>query len=109
MSDNELLITFVSVPDKMTAESIARTLVSENVAACVSILPEMTSVYRWEGKIETTPEALLKIKSSADGYSKLQSKVLELHPYDTVEIVSIKADRVNPAYLSWVLQETHNG
>ena len=95
-------------PDQNTAENLANHLVDERLAACVSIVPGITSVYRWEGRRETGTELLLLIKTRDDLYSRLEKRITELHPYELPEIISVSLNEGFPAYLDWITQNTGN-
>ena len=86
------------------AESLARFLVEEHLAACVNILPGLTSVYPWEGKIETGCEALLFIKTERGLYQKLETELRERHPYELPELIVIDIEQGLPDYLNWISQ-----
>ncbi len=90
-------------PEK--AQDLARTLVSESVAACVNVIPGIRSFYHWEGQLCEESEDGLFIKVSAEGLPKLMQRLRELHPYTVPEIVAIAADQVHPPYLRWVRGE----
>jgi periplasmic divalent cation tolerance protein len=99
---NETQIVLCTVPDEATARRIASALVAENLAACVNIVPGITSVYRWKGAIETAPELLLIIKTTVGVYTRLQDRIHALHPYELPEIIAVSIDRGLPDYLSWI-------
>ena len=100
MAGNQL-VTLCTVPDKATGEKIARALVEERLAACVNLVPGLSSTYRWEGKIVTEAECLLIIKSAAP-FEKLRARIKALHPYETPEIISIPIGQGDEAYLKWL-------
>jgi periplasmic divalent cation tolerance protein len=83
------------------AASIARTLIDERLAACVNILPVMTSVYRWQGKVEQDREQQVVIKTATDRVAALQARLRELHPYELPEFLVLDASG-SEAYLAWV-------
>ncbi|MGR9052479.1 MAG: divalent-cation tolerance protein CutA [Gammaproteobacteria bacterium] len=89
-------------PDLVVARRIADTLVENGLAACVNILPGLTSVYRWQDQIESAEEILLLIKSRADYYAKLETAVRQLHPYELPEIIAVPIDQGLPDYLRWI-------
>jgi periplasmic divalent cation tolerance protein len=89
-----------------TAERLASTLVEERVAACVNVLPGVASIYRWQGKIERAEESLLVAKTGDAALARLMSRIAELHPYSTPEIVAVDASSVADSYLAWVDAET---
>ena len=93
-------------PDR--AEDIARALVEKKLAACVNVLPGVTSIYRWKGAIETEQESTLFIKTRDDKLAALMDEIRRIHPYEVPEIVALPVDPngVNPAYSKWVDDET---
>jgi periplasmic divalent cation tolerance protein len=91
------------------ARNLASKLVEERLAACVNILPGVVSVYRWEGRIETSDEVLLVAKTSDAAAGALVARLAEIHPYSVPEIVALDAARVHPKYLEWVDSETSSG
>lgn len=101
-----ITVILVTVPSSAVAETIADALLSEKFAACVNILPGLTSRYRWNGAIESANELLLIIKSRASLFEQLRKRILELHPYEVPEIVELAAATVHDAYASWVIAET---
>ena len=100
------LIVITNAPDRDTALKIARALIERKLAACVNILAECTSVYRWQGKLETATEVPLLIKTRAAIYPDLEAAIKNLHPYELPEIVAVPIERGLPAYLEWVGAET---
>jgi periplasmic divalent cation tolerance protein len=100
------LIVFTCVPDREVANKIAHALIERKLAACVNILAECTSVYRWQGAIETTGEVPLLIKTRAAIYDEVEAVVKSLHPYELPEIVAVSVERGLPDYLDWVCAAT---
>ena len=109
MNGQELLLVITNLPDRATAERIAESLVTENVAACVNILAECTSIYRWQGKLEHASEVPLLIKTTRAAYPKLESALRKMHPYEIQEIIALPISTGLPEYLTWVEQETLSG
>jgi periplasmic divalent cation tolerance protein len=103
MSEESILV-FSTFPDADTARRIAHTLVEEKLAACVNLLPQIESIYRWKGAIETASEVMALIKSTTWKYQLLEARILELHPYEVPEIISIRADSGHIEYLRWIEQ-----
>ena len=103
---SEVLIVFTHLPDRASAERIAEALVTEGVAACVNVLAECASVYRWQAKIEHSREVPLLIKTTHEAYPRLEIELRKLHPYEVPEIVAIPVTAGLPEYLNWVVQET---
>jgi len=97
-----MLIVFTTAPTSQEAESLAKGLVEEKLAACVQILPQMTSFYFWEGEIQREPEHLLLIKTADEKYEELEEWLLERHSYDEPEIAAVKAESVSEGYLKWL-------
>lgn len=94
-------IVLTTLGADVDAAAIARTLVDERLAACVNILPPMTSVYRWQGKVEQDREQQVVIKTGADRVAALQARLRELHPYELPEFLVLDATG-SEAYLAWV-------
>lgn len=102
----EALLVITNLPDRATAEHIAEALVTEGVAACVNILSECTSIYRWKNKIERDAEVPLLIKTTRAAYPQLEHSLRDLHPYELPEIIALSISAGLPEYLNWVTQET---
>jgi periplasmic divalent cation tolerance protein len=100
------LIVITNAPDRDVALKIARALIERRLAACVNILAECTSVYRWQGRLETAAEVPLLIKTRAAIYADVEAAIKSLHPYELPEIVAVPIVRGLPAYLEWVGAET---
>lgn len=96
-------IVFITTPPD-DADAMARTLVEERLAACVNVLPGVTSHYRWQGTLESDPETLLIAKVRADGLDAFTARVLELHPADVPEILAVEPTGGNARYIDWVLR-----
>jgi periplasmic divalent cation tolerance protein len=99
---DEIVLAFCTFPDAETARRSAREIVELRLAACGNVLPQIHSVYRWQGKIESADEALAIFKLPADRYAEFETKLRSLHPYDVPEIVSSKIDKGLSEYLRWV-------
>ncbi|HKO60164.1 MAG TPA: divalent-cation tolerance protein CutA [Pyrinomonadaceae bacterium] len=96
------IVVFITAPTVDEARAIADKLVETQLAACVQILPEMKSVYRWQGKVEHQPEHLLLAKTTADRFAELEREVRAMHSYDTPEIVSFPLTAGSADYLRWL-------
>ncbi|MFO1299442.1 MAG: divalent-cation tolerance protein CutA [Burkholderiaceae bacterium] len=103
-----LLLVLTTVPDRDVAASIARTLVDERLAACVNVLGECRSVYRWKGAVEEAGEVTLLVKTTRRRHAACQQRLKALHPYEVPELVTIAPDAVWPAYASWAIAETRD-
>jgi len=95
-----IVLTTVSSPDE--GASLAEKIAIAGLAACVQILPRMTSVYIWEGKLQKEHEHLLLIKTLPVKYAELEAFITANHSYDVPEIVAIEAERVSEPYLAWM-------
>jgi periplasmic divalent cation tolerance protein len=84
------------------AERIARTLVERRLAACVNLIPNLTSIYRWQGAIESQSEVLMLIKTSTQCLPTLEAALRELHSYQVPEFVVLSIESGSAAYLSWL-------
>jgi len=96
------LVVLVTAPSEAMALELGQRLVDDRLAACVSVVPGVTSIFMWEGKREEASEALLVIKTRAERYPALQQRVLELHPYSVPEVLALAVEAGAPAYLRWV-------
>jgi periplasmic divalent cation tolerance protein len=101
MTSNVLVVlsTFGS-PEE--ARRVCRQLVEERLAACANLVPAVESIYRWQGAIESTTETLAILKTTADGFAKLEARLRELHSYEVPEIISLPVHGGSEAYLRWV-------
>lgn len=97
-----VLLVFCTFPDEAVARSVATTLVEEQLVACVTLNPAVTSIYRWEGKVETAGEVLALMKTTPATYDALEARLRTLHPYDVPEILAVPVERGLPGYLRWV-------
>ncbi len=95
-------VVLCTCPDQQTAENLARHIVQQQLAACVNIVPGLTSVYRWEGQIESASECLLLIKTDQQLYPQLEECLLKQHPYALPEISALPITQGAPAYLHWL-------
>jgi periplasmic divalent cation tolerance protein len=109
MADEQLSIILVTAPSQEVANQLAHGLVTGRLAACVNVIPHVTSTYVWEGKLEQTTEALMIIKTRSSRYAELEQHIRTHHPYDTPEIVEIPAGQVAQHYWQWVIRETTHG
>ncbi len=107
MSEESILV-LSTFPDAPTARRIAAALVEEKLAACVNLLPAVESIYRWKDAIETSTEVLALIKSTTWKYQLLEARILELHPYEVPEIISLRVDAGHLDYLRWIDQSVQS-
>ena len=88
------------------AERIARELVERRLAACVNVVPNLVSVYRWKGKIQRDTESLLILKTRSERVPEIEAALPEIHPYDVPELIALPVEQGAKAYLDWVLEVT---
>ncbi len=104
---SDFRIVLVTCADLPEARKIARAVVEKKLAACVNILTiPVESIFTWKGKIETTSEHLLLIKTSVKKLAALEKEVLRLHSYDTPEFIAMSLESGSPAYLAWLADST---
>jgi periplasmic divalent cation tolerance protein len=100
MTDKRIVLTTAGTRDE--AQRIAHTLLERQLAGCVNIVPQVESVYRWEGKVEQAEEWLLVIKTSAAAFPRVRDAIKELHSYDLPECVCIAIEDGSAEYLKWL-------
>jgi periplasmic divalent cation tolerance protein len=103
-TDARIVIT--TAASREEAEDIARNLVDERPAACVNVVPGLTSIYRWKGDVETASEVLLIIKTTAANLERVESTLRRLHSYEVPEFMVLTPDASAKPYLDWLLLET---
>jgi periplasmic divalent cation tolerance protein len=96
------VVVLLTGPTAETLRAIGGSLVAERLAACVNVLPGVKSIYRWEGAVEESEEALAIVKTTAARLPVLEARVGELHPYELPEILAIEPDGGSTAYLNWI-------
>jgi periplasmic divalent cation tolerance protein len=102
------VIVLTTLDAQTDATAFARVLVDERLAACVNILPAMTSIYRWKGAIEEAREQQLVIKTTSDRVEALEARFHELHPYELPEFLVIAATEGSAGYLEWLDEASHS-
>jgi periplasmic divalent cation tolerance protein len=100
------ILVQTNLPNQASAENIARHLIAAKLAACVSIMAPCTSIYHWQGKIESATEIPLLIKTTRQRYASVEAAIRELHPYELPEILYVTVSGGLPAYIQWIQQET---
>jgi periplasmic divalent cation tolerance protein len=105
--ESAFVTVFVTSPDRDTSETIASALVEAQIVACVNILPGVTSVYRWEGKVQRDPEELLVMKTRLQLFPRVAQRVKELHPYEVPEVIALPIVEGATSYLDWLAESTH--
>jgi periplasmic divalent cation tolerance protein len=101
-----VVIVLTTWPASSDAGAFARTLVDERLAACVNVLGQMQSTYRWQDAIETDAERQIVIKTTESKLPRLRARLQELHPYEVPELLVVRTDDGGEAYLAWVQAST---
>jgi periplasmic divalent cation tolerance protein len=104
MTDVVLILT--TVPDDRTGETLAHTLVEERLAACVNLLPPMTSIYRWRNAVERDAERQVIVKTTRDRIAAVRERIGQLHSYELPELIVLNVEDGSPRYLDWITAET---
>lgn len=99
---SDALVVLTTVDDRELAGNLAGSIVEAHLAACVQILPGMTSVYRWQGRVESADELLLLIKTTSTAFPELESFIKANHPYQTPEILALPVKSGSDDYLDWL-------
>ena len=106
MDEPEPVVILITFPSDGDVTAFASALVRHGEAACVSVLPEVESVYRWDGAIERARERQLIVKTTLDMVDPLQRRVAGLHPYDTPEFLVLRVAGGEERYLAWIREST---
>ncbi|MDV6343128.1 MULTISPECIES: divalent-cation tolerance protein CutA [unclassified Nitrosomonas] len=101
----EVILVITNFPDKASALTLAQKLVESRAAACINILAESTSVYRWQGETEISNEVPVLIKTLAEHYAMVEKIIKTMHPYELPEIIAVPVKIGLPAYMQWVADE----
>ncbi len=99
------LIVLVTAPERK-AKTLARKILEKKLCACVNLIGGLESFFWWEGRIDTTKETLLLIKTKTSNFLKLEKFIKSNHPYQVPEIIACKIDKINKTYLSWLVKES---
>uniref|UniRef100_F6YZZ1 Protein CutA n=2 Tax=Monodelphis domestica TaxID=13616 RepID=F6YZZ1_MONDO len=95
-------VVFVTCPSEKIAKTIARSVVEKQLAACVNLVPHITSIYDWKGKIQEDCEVMMMIKTQTSLTPNLTEFIRSVHPYEVVEVISLPVQQGNLPYLHWV-------
>ena len=102
---NETFLIYVTFPNADTAKKIARTLVEERLLACANVVPQIVSIYRWEGGLCEDGEALMLGKTTGERIPELKRRLADLHEYDCPCLIAMPIDDGLPGFLQWVCAE----
>lgn len=106
VSDSDLVDVTISGPDEEWLAEFTRRLVSDRLAACGNIHPEVRSIYRWEGEVEDASEAVVVLHTRASHVDAIIERANSEHPDEVPQVVAVPVTGVNPAYGEWILAET---
>ena len=106
MTMEEHIVVLITAPNEEEAANIAKELVAGRLAACVNIVRNLRSIYRWQGKIEDANEVLMIAKTRRDLFESLLKKVKELHSYSVPEVIALPIVAGSEDYLKWLAEET---
>lgn len=104
--ESGFVVVLVTAPGEEKAVELARALVEERLAACVSVVPRLRSIYRWEGAVQDDAEAMLVVKTRAELFERLRDRVLALHPYTCPEVIALPIREGHGPYLDWLAGAT---
>lgn len=96
------ILVLTNMPDETSAKQLAESLILQKLAACINILSPCQSIYAWQGSIEHTTEVPMLIKTNQTQYNALETAIINAHPYELPEIISINVDGGLSQYLQWV-------
>jgi len=107
MTDKRIVLTTAGSEEE--ARRIANRLVGGGMAACVNIVPQIASIYRWQGKVEEAREWLLIVKTTATAFERVRTAILELHSYELPECICLTIEDGSPGYLQWIVESVSPG
>lgn len=102
------LVVFSTFPSPEKAAEVARTLVTEQLAACVNLIGPVRSIYRWRGEISDDAETLAVIKTTRERFDAMKARLVELHPYEVAEVIAMSIEDGHAPYLAWIADSTRN-
>ena len=95
-------IILITAPDLKTARALAQAAITARLIACANLIPKVESLYRWQGKIESSSEVLLLLKARKSRLKALEQLVVKMHPYDTPEFLALPINAGSAKYLTWL-------
>lgn len=102
----EYLLVITNCPGSISAKKIAQDLITEKLAACVNIVPDIQSFFSWVGKVDKANEHMLVIKTTSASYNALEQRIKKLHPYELPEIIAVPIHTGSAEYLNWISTNT---
>lgn len=104
----EIIIVLVTVPGVRVGNRVSKGILTSRLAACVTVISGVRSMYWWKGKIAQANEVMLVMKTTKSKYQKLERRIMDLHPYEIPEIIAIPLVAGSPRYIGWVASEVGN-
>lgn len=101
------IVVFVTVGNKKEAKKISQKILERKLAACVNIVPSISSYYWWKGKVDSSKEVLLIIKTKKELFNKLKNSIKKIHSYSIPEIIALPIEFGNSEYLNWIDDSLH--
>ena len=95
-------LVLTTCPNEQVAKTIAQHLVKEKLAACVNMIPNISSIYTWEDELHCDSETQLLIKTTSEKFNSLNNRINELHPYEVVEVIALNIQQGDKHYLNWI-------
>lgn len=106
MTSSGYHLILVTAASSSEAEDIARNLLQKKLIACANLVPGLTSLYWWEGRVEQSPEVLLLLKAPQANWAAIETAIKHLHSYSVPEIIALPLQQGNPQYFNWIEQVT---
>jgi periplasmic divalent cation tolerance protein len=106
---SEAIVVLCTCPDSSVARKLAGSLVGAGLAACVNVLPEIRSIYRWRGEVHDEAEVLMIAKTTRERYDDFERCLLDEHPYDVPEVLALPVTMGSAPYLAWLEEQTRFG
>ena len=101
-----VIVVLVTTANRREAMRISEAVVANRLAACGNVIPSMTSIFRWKGRVQKSGEALLIMKTTSGRYSALERLIRSMHSYEVPEIIGLSVGKGLDPYLGWVQRET---
>ena len=98
----KMVVVLVTCPTQAVGRRLAERLVKSHLAACVNLIPQVESIFQWQGKIDRCREALLVVKTTAERFERLRRTVVQFHPYKVPEVIALPIAAGHPPYLRWL-------
>jgi periplasmic divalent cation tolerance protein len=102
----DALLVLTTLPNADAAAELAKSVVTEKLAACANLFPALRSIYKWQAKLQDENEVLVLFKTRQEHFERLKARILELHPYEVPEVLAIPVEQGYQGYLDWLARET---